>query len=675
MFLLPLTEYFQAGCKHVYCCELNDDLASVARKCIAEYGPTFSNKITVLSSHSKDLKIGMNQDIPAKVSIIVTELVDSGLLGEHIIETLRDASLRLLSEGGVVIPHSATVYGHPIESTMIACRQRVIKVPMNKILGINHKDVDDFSNTNIRSACSAIAELNNILSRSFEVDEKYTCESLSSTFPFKALSNPCCMKTIIFAENETPKDLMATDKGLVPPSSSIVDLNLIMTESGSIDGFAYWFDLHLEANADTDYSISTAPGRNKCGWDQAILFGNKITNNSNTSPLMVCEGQQVTFQCAHTDDHINLTLVTDALPLPTDRLSDSIYHLGEMDIAMLNDLDKSAGYLYGLHAAITDVKKKRRLSTLLVTEQQSISVLDLCGNWQSTVISVLNTISLGDHKARDISVNKVLQTFEMIDECRISCPSKESGDAFSDIMNGIDKRIRLAVNTGSIVESYLCVQRNELEELGCDMILNESDDESDDELSSEDYSDSNTMKTHSIEERFITESSLRENSTIKFSTDEHPVIQSSATDHSITQNATVKNLSIVEDCSEHSTTEDIISNDDSDFNKNSTVNVDDYHVTMNHISDQHIDTSEPVPPEPVVSACWGPYSVIVCDLIEGSGLIRQSCLQELRFALQFLSTKEVITVPYSVAVMCAIVECDSLQSHHRVDSSNMQEVC
>jgi hypothetical protein len=48
-------------------------------------------------------------------------------------------------------------------------------------------------------------------------------------------------------------------------------------------------------------------------------------------------------------------------------------------------------------------------------------------------------------------------------------------------------------------------------------------------------------------------------------------------------------------------------------------------------------------------------------------------LQELRFALQFVSTKEVITVPYSVAVMCAIVECRSLQSHHRVDSSNMQE--
>ena len=78
---------------------------------------------------------------------------------------------------------------------------------------------------------------------------------------------------------------------------------------------------------------------------------------------------------------------------------------------------------------------------------------------------------------------------------------------------------------------------------------------------------------------------------------------------------------------------------------------------------------------------YGPFSVILCDLIEGSGLIRQGALQEIKFALDFLCKDEkddtgqrARTVPYSVSVVCAVIESKDLWNNHRVDSSNMDEV-
>lgn len=63
-----------------------------------------SNRVTVMNKSSAVLQPGV--DLPgAGVDVIVTELVDSGLLGERIIPALADARARgLLKEGGRVIP-------------------------------------------------------------------------------------------------------------------------------------------------------------------------------------------------------------------------------------------------------------------------------------------------------------------------------------------------------------------------------------------------------------------------------------------------------------------------------------------------------------------------------------------------------------------------------------------
>jgi hypothetical protein len=106
---------------------------------------------------------------------------------------------------------------------------------------------------------------------------------------------------------------MVSNKATLP-SSSINEIKLIIKEIGTIDGFALWFDLHLENSTDANCTVSTAPGRNTCAWDQGIIFGNKIVNNvsmDGTYPLMI-KGQEVTFECSYTDDQINLKVLNSA---------------------------------------------------------------------------------------------------------------------------------------------------------------------------------------------------------------------------------------------------------------------------------------------------------------------------------------------------------------------------
>ena len=64
----------QLGAGHAYCVEMNTELAKLAQKCVDHNG--MGDKITIISKHSEDIRVG--KDIPCKVSLIVTELVDSG---------------------------------------------------------------------------------------------------------------------------------------------------------------------------------------------------------------------------------------------------------------------------------------------------------------------------------------------------------------------------------------------------------------------------------------------------------------------------------------------------------------------------------------------------------------------------------------------------------------------
>lgn len=73
-----------------------------------------ADRVTVIHKSSGALEAGI--DLPERgVDVVVTELVDSGLLGERIVSVLTDARARgLLAKGGRVIPEVLSVLVMPL---------------------------------------------------------------------------------------------------------------------------------------------------------------------------------------------------------------------------------------------------------------------------------------------------------------------------------------------------------------------------------------------------------------------------------------------------------------------------------------------------------------------------------------------------------------------------------
>lgn len=56
--------------------QMSAPLAEIAQRCIHLNG--YSDRVTVLQKHSTDLVVGPGGDLPCRVDVVVTELVDSG---------------------------------------------------------------------------------------------------------------------------------------------------------------------------------------------------------------------------------------------------------------------------------------------------------------------------------------------------------------------------------------------------------------------------------------------------------------------------------------------------------------------------------------------------------------------------------------------------------------------
>jgi predicted RNA methylase len=105
----------RANAGSVITCEANPVLAQMARSIIDQNG--LSDRITVIPKRSTDLQIGV--DLPRRADLIVSEIVDCGLIGEGILPTIRHARNHLLAPGGHLIPGSARLMGALVESAAV----------------------------------------------------------------------------------------------------------------------------------------------------------------------------------------------------------------------------------------------------------------------------------------------------------------------------------------------------------------------------------------------------------------------------------------------------------------------------------------------------------------------------------------------------------------------------
>lgn len=239
----------QAGAKEVHACEMSKTMFELSLDILQSNG--MQDSVQVINKKSCDLKIP--DHLPAPVSLIVTETLDCGLLGEGILATLAHAQKELMkldnevnddmrdqdtrkepADGKImtkVIPEGATVYGRIIESEKIREYSRV----KPKILELDLSCVDIIG-----------AEF------SEKAEEPYTTEEMSC-IRHTSLSEPFRVMSYNFRTLEK----YTTD--------SHVQIKVPVENSGSLDAVMTWFELKL----DSFETISSAPGCSIC-WEQAV---------------------------------------------------------------------------------------------------------------------------------------------------------------------------------------------------------------------------------------------------------------------------------------------------------------------------------------------------------------------------------------------------------------------
>lgn len=257
----------RAGATKAQACELNRVLCATARACAAANSVSpaaldiILGKSTQLCVEEVDgggAASGEAADGAAaapvlrqRADIVVAELVDAGLLGEHIISVLQHAARHLLAPGGEMIPRAANVFVALIESEEIRRRKGLVASDGSA------------APTQLAGGLLTLARLR------FVPDEHYTCEPLVG-LPHRLLTAPQMLCNVVFAQ----ADALSS-----PEDSAVVEIQA----DGVVDGLMLYFDLLLTDDADSSVSageitISTSPARGwESAWDQAIYFLDRET--------------------------------------------------------------------------------------------------------------------------------------------------------------------------------------------------------------------------------------------------------------------------------------------------------------------------------------------------------------------------------------------------------------
>jgi predicted RNA methylase/Flp pilus assembly protein TadD len=211
----------RAGAERVVACEANTPLAQVAARIIARNG--YADRITVVARRSTQLAVG--QDLPEPADLLISEILDAGLLGEGVIRTFRHACATLITPGAAIIPAGATVYGIVIE-----CPELRRVNPIREISGFDLSEFDIFRNPVAHGQITLAHEPHRVLSAPFEI----------ARFDFRQLANEQVARPV----------------------------SIEVTADGTAQAVAFWFDLRL----DDVTTLSTAPGGASKHWRQALTF-------------------------------------------------------------------------------------------------------------------------------------------------------------------------------------------------------------------------------------------------------------------------------------------------------------------------------------------------------------------------------------------------------------------
>lgn len=212
----------RAGAGKVTTCEMVKPLADCARKIIRKNG--YEDRIRVVSKKSTSLQVGAGMDLEQKADVLIAEVFDVGLLGEHFLPALFHAKQNLLKKGAVVIPAAAK-----IKAILAECKQLRRVNPIHSIAGFDLSEFNIFRSPGYRQ---------------FDMTRQDYCP----------LSDPFDVLTFDF---NGPTHLYQT-----------VQLEVPSTADGTCHAVIFWFELLIDS--ETLFSSRHQAGSNH--WKQAIQF-------------------------------------------------------------------------------------------------------------------------------------------------------------------------------------------------------------------------------------------------------------------------------------------------------------------------------------------------------------------------------------------------------------------
>ena len=238
----------RAGAASVLACEENSDLANVAERIVEANG--YGDNIRVVNKRSDQLEEG--DDFEQKFDLIVSEILDSGGLGEGILSSLRQAKREMGRPDVKIIPAGISLKAHLIEFPE---RNRV-----NPIKDISGFDLSIFNE--------------------FRVSDTYVPVDLKHE-DYLPLSEVFNLRAYDFY------NIHALEIDFDNPEVDSIQVEI--RQEGQVQAVAFWFDLHM----DEDDSYSTGPGGELDHWLQAVYFFEE--------PKDVSKGDQVAIKALYSD--------------------------------------------------------------------------------------------------------------------------------------------------------------------------------------------------------------------------------------------------------------------------------------------------------------------------------------------------------------------------------------
>ncbi|XP_045507401.1 protein arginine N-methyltransferase 9-like [Colias croceus] len=219
--------------KSITACDSSEVMANLSNAVLND------NAVNIEFSVVNKTSTSLNHfDIGGMHNVLVTELFDAGLFGEHILKALDHAWQNLLHEDAKVLPASVQFYVMGVE-----CQYLIDKYQL----------------------CQAAKDLLNIPSltvHTYQFDETYDCEDITLFKTLKYITEPKCLMSVDFNDVNSIEDKLKNTEPYIT--------QLAVNQSGELSTIIGWFNLILSDK----YKLTTDPRSDNraTAWDHAIFF-------------------------------------------------------------------------------------------------------------------------------------------------------------------------------------------------------------------------------------------------------------------------------------------------------------------------------------------------------------------------------------------------------------------